>query len=304
LSYRDISFLLSALDFVRPIDGEKQLIWLVEQRVLLGRDAASALAREAIAATTSLSLITTGGDLSSGQGMMRGRVRQSVPDKWDWSVDLQKSSDDRNLAELSGGVSAFYADVGRELERLERVSAYEYLLGYQPAKPPQSDEYREINVRVHRRGADILYRHGVEPRPAATRNVDVRAILTDGRIRNAAESPFQYSAIPIRIAATRTGQGPAETLVVEVEIDPRRVMFESRQDARVATLDLAVMVADRERLLVQRRDRIESVAPRNEHRENIHWQTMFDLSSAADQVKVVVFDYASDRLGTASAHIR
>lgn len=71
----DVLFCIRAIDFVRHLEGDKHLIWLLSERVLLPKDGVSRFARMAAAARASVSLITTGGS-EAAQGLRKGRVTQ------------------------------------------------------------------------------------------------------------------------------------------------------------------------------------------------------------------------------------
>ena len=68
-------------------------------------------------------------------------------------------------------------------------------------------------------------------------------------------------------------------------------------------------VADaQEKMLVEKRDRIglkiDAAALARARKEPIHRSFVLDLTGKPAQVKVVVYDYDADRLGTASLRVR
>jgi hypothetical protein len=82
------------------------------------------------------------------------------------------------------------------------------------------------------------------------------------------------------------------------------VQFSTRAaygDVSVAPRTFAVILGfgNHERLLAERRQRLD-ITPT----EKLLWNTTFDITDKPDQVKAVVYEYESDRLGTASLRIR
>jgi VWFA-related protein len=307
LAYRDLTLFAQALEFVRLFEGDKHLVWLMERRTLLGKNGAANLARAAAGARTTVTIITTGGS-ESAQAMSKGRLRRDSSGIWDNSLDMQKTIDDRSLAELSGGVAAFYRDVRQTLARVARITEFEYVLGYEPAVPPIEGEYRDIRVAVRRRGMTPMFQHGVQPRPGPEGAIDVRAILAESRIREATESAFEHTSIPVTLAITSMTAGDGRVSVT-LEIDPKNVMLTLAEGKHQAALDVVVYVADvNEHLLAQQRQRIEIAADVSDaeriKKQKIQRSVTLTFSGAAAQIKAVVYDYDSDRLGTKSIRVR
>lgn len=306
LDFRDLLSIAKTLTFTQLLDGDKHLLWLLERRILLGYETRGVLARAAAGARTSVTVITTGG--SESQSMSKGRVNaREYAGMWSASSDSQKSLDDKWLAEASGGLAAFYKNVGQELIRVARMTGFEYLLGYVPAIAPANGEYRDISVSVRRPGVMLHYAHGVLPRPTPN-GFDVRRAFTEARLREAAQSDFEYKGIPLSLSLVGRGGGETDT-GLQVEADPRNVMFIEEGGRHRATLELMLYVADSGgRLLAQRHEQID-LADESQEIENLKKQKVrrvfrLVLPAGASQVKAVVYDYNSDRLGSASIRLQ
>jgi hypothetical protein len=80
--------------------------------------------------------------------------------------------------------------------------------------------------------------------------------MSDSRLRAAAESAFEYKAIPVRISTISAGGGRVNQLGVQLEIDPKRTFFSSADGRKAASLDVIVFLSTKERLLAERRQRL------------------------------------------------
>ena len=304
--FRDWNLLVRTLDFVRTLKGEKHVVWLLQQRTGLGKGGAERLARAASAAQTTVSIITTGGS-EPVQAMTRGRVQLGSRGQWETSMDMQRTVDDKELARLTGGTASFYRHVRQELQRVATITEFEYLLGYQPDVPPAEGEFREIEIRVHRAGAQPLFRHGVEPRPSRDAVVDLRPLFSEGRLLQAAESDFRFIGIPVKAAID--SRSPTGVLEVSLEIDPSRVLFLNQDGRFRSILEVLVYVADANGApLARKADRIEIAGNAQDldpvRKRRIQWTTTIPVTGTPAQLKAVVYDYDSDRLGSTSLAIR
>jgi VWFA-related protein len=305
--YNSHTYLARGLEYLRRLEGEKHLICLFESRLALGKDGDVYFSRKAAAARVTVSIITTGGG-EPAQGMLRGRVMtRHAPSAMEDSMDEKKSTDDKTLAEQTGGLAAFYQDVRKPLDRLTRMNGFEYLLGYYPAVPPAEGEYRQLKIVAVRNGVTVLYRHGYESRRRVDEPLDVRPFFTESRIQQAASSPYGFQGVPIKISASVTNSDPIR-VAVDLTIDPKKITFTQSGDQYTAALDVAVYVAEvREKMLAEKRDRIElkvdAAALARVKKELIHRTVTLAVSGKPDQIKVVVYDYDADRLGTASLRI-
>jgi hypothetical protein len=161
---------------------------------------------------------------------------------------------------------------------------------------------------VNRPDVTVLYRHGYYaddvPLP-----IDRRTFLTSRRISAAG----QYgSAIPdIRVTLTPTVkklQGSAEVNVV-VNIDAGRVAFTTVEGRHVADLDLVIYAADgTERILSETRHRIDLKLKDENYQRSLREGIPFEVTMRAPvpprYVKVIVYDYAADLLGSAIATLK
>ena len=97
--------------------------------------------------------------------------------------DFFAPTDHRLLAQYTGGTASYYSQATRPLERLERATRFQYVLGYYPTVSLSADTQRMIRVVVHRKDATAQYRHGYRLAASAEDERDLYETVADYRIR-------------------------------------------------------------------------------------------------------------------------
>ena len=312
--YDDLRSLFAGIEFLRYLEGEKHILFLSErgltlpgrrldgQGFLFGVEAGKqvdGLAELAADARVTLSPIQTGGLRTSGAGAT-------------YSVSLTRADqmqDTRQLAEQTGGVSSFYRAADEAVDRLDRATRFQYLLGYYPADTEWNGEYRRIRVEVNRPGATVHYRRGYRAEDELV-PYDRREFMSGNRIMAAASDVRPIRDIRVTLSepvVTPTLDGHQVT--VNVEIDPSRIEFRTEGSRRVAALHVAVFAGDRQEELAgenweQIDLQLETETFARLERENISHTVTLDATGTVRHLKAVVYDYLGDRLGVAERSIR
>ena len=186
--------------------------------------------------------------------------------------------------------------------RIGRESQSYYLLGYVPGDIPRDGRFREIKVRVDgdyevraRRGyyapsdtpqARRPYREGVDP-----------------TLQNALDAASFSDAIPLRMTAFTMdpiGLNRSRAFVV-ADVDISSVEFADVEGSPVARLDTLTVVAHRDSDDFQRRDQTVDIRRRPGPVESPTWFSFvrnFEILPGEHQVKLVVRDTATDRVGS------
>ena len=168
IAVHDGPSLIRSLEYLGQIEGEKQLVLLIDS----GFPNAAWYASGAAAARVSVSMIQTRGNRAVW--IPGGRYVGSLDPAPSPGAVLSAESA-KTLAEHTGGqlFSSWNATIA--FDQLARAASFQYLLGFYPIKPPADGEYRELRVTVNRRGLTLLYRHSYEARPrGAGTSVDSR----------------------------------------------------------------------------------------------------------------------------------
>jgi len=210
------------------------------------------------------------------------------------------------LAERTGGFSIRGSNTFEEgAVRIGRESQSFYLLGYNPGDIPRDGRFRKIDVKVRgsytvraRRG---YYAPSADDVPELTAAKGVDAIL-----QHALDAPRPSDAIPLRMTAyVLDGTGPNHTrVVVAADADVSRVEFRDVEGKPQATLDTLVVVAPRDSGEALRTDQTVDIQRRPGVSTNgpMWYSFLREFSAAAGehQVKLVVRDKVSNRVGTVS----
>lgn len=308
---QDLEKLHAAIEFLRYFEGEKHVLYLSEQGLVgAGPEQSDLLAGKAADARVAISTIQTGGVSTSwgsvrdpGSGITIPAIRGPS------LVQRFAITDMRAIARRTGGLSSAYKYASQALDRLDRATRFQYLLGYYPANTDWDGEPRRIEVRVNRPGLTVLHRHSYFAREDLV-PFDRRAFLTHSRITGASA----YRVLMRDVAVTVTGAVFRERnnqwqARAEVSIDPSTLAFEQIDGRHVAEIDVAVFVGARnQRQVGEVRRRVElKLEPESYARmqkEGVKFETMIELTGQPRYLKAVVYDYAADRLGSAVAEIK
>jgi VWFA-related protein len=316
---QDMGNLYTGIEYLRYLEGEKHILFVTDQGFYVPRmEADASLAARANNARVVIDTIQTGGidgglsPLDAGAlvpaTVAPRQMSPPVPTASYANMDMGRVQVLQSLSDLTGGLSAAREYAYRAVDRIDTATRFGYLLGYQPLNTRIDRRYRRITVRVNRPGVTVLFRHGYfaddVPLP-----VDRRAFLTSRRIATAG----QYgSAIPdIRVTLTPTvkrSQGVVEVHVV-LNIDASRIAFAAAEGRHTADLDLVIYAADdKERIINESRHKIDLKLKDENYQRYLRDGIPFDLTMRAAvpprYVKVIVYDYAADLLGSSIVKLK
>jgi len=267
----------SAIQYLRYIEGEKHVIYFTPGGLWLpaledDRD----LARIASDARVVIHVTSSGG------------------------FDLFASMSSKHVAELTGGQAFMNQYPDRALARIEQATRVGYLLGYYPSNGTLDGRHRKVKVTVKRpSGATVLYRHSYqatdEPAP-----YDQRRFIVQDRIMTAGEYGGEIRDITVTLkASARRGAVTADAL-----IDLSRIDLQQADGRHAGTLEVAFFCTDsKERLVGQVWQTVDLKLKEDTYArlltEGLHHTADIAITGSARYVKVVVYDYLSDRLGSA-----
>jgi len=314
---QDMGNLYTGIEYLRYLEGEKHILFVTEQGFYAPRiEADASLAARANHARVVIDTIQTGG-IDGGPSPMDSRSPWSVaptqmsppvPSMSYTAMDMGRIQVLQSMSSLTGGLSATRQYAQPAVDRIDAATRFGYLLGYQPRDTRIDRRYRRISVRVNRPGVTVLYRHGYYaddvPLP-----IDRRAFLTSRRISAAG----QYgSAIPdIRVTLTPTVRRTQESADVSVvlNIDASRIAFAASEGRHTADLDLVIYAADdKERIVSESHHKIDLKLKDETYQRYLREGIPFDVTMRAAHppkyVKVIVYDYAADLLGSSIVKLK
>jgi VWFA-related protein len=307
---QDLSNLYAGIEYMRHLDGEKHLAFVTPRGVPLPRaENEINFARVASDARVAVHIVFTGGTVgappprfvNSANG---GRAIDMRPVPTPAAVFGQTFTVQglRRIADLTGGQVTAFRSGDQAFAKLDQNTRFHYLLGYYPTNPAMNGAFRRIEVRVNRPGVTVLYRRGYYASPQLV-PMDRREFQTFSRISAAGRYTEPLTDIKITLKQPAAAGGASE-MTVAGSIDVSRVKFEFVEGRYTATLDIAIYAgSERESVVGDTLKKVELRLPEEMHRavlrEGASFSARIPLSAEPQFVKVIVYDYASDLLGSA-----
>ncbi len=305
----DVDKLYAGIEYMRYLEGEKHLVFLTERSIRLPRevDDDRAIARVANDARVAIDAVQTGGiegDVAWRSFSQAATAPPILParaalDRWSALASL------RNISDLTGGQSSIMEYARTALDRIDRTTRFEYLLGYYPPNANWDGRYRRITVRVNRPGVVVLYRHGYYASDVLV-PLNREAFLAYRRVAVAAGYARDIADIKLAVKASRvkaaSGKTPGEVLV-EVTIDARRLALPVVAGRHVGALDVSAFCGDAEENNVgqswQKLDlKLSEATYERLLREGLTVSVPVAVSADCRYVKVIVYDYTADVVGS------
>ncbi|MGH9311835.1 MAG: VWA domain-containing protein [Vicinamibacterales bacterium] len=310
-SMLDLSSIYGGIDYMRYLEGEKHLVFLSERGLFLPRlENDYSLAAAANDARVVIDTIQTGGIGGEFRPMpplrMDGRSTMGQPPPPMRLVDREPVQSLKNISALTGGqATAFrYADVG--VNRVDQATRFQYLLGYAPSNTEWNGRYRRITVNVNRAGVTVLYRHGYYGREQLV-PFDRKRFLTYSRIASAGN--YTDGIGDIEVALKPPVVDATAHAVVDLTISASRIAFTRDNDRHVGSLEVAFFCGDAKENLVCELWQTVDLKLKDESyqkflKEGASYTVRIPLTGPLAYVKVVVYDYAADLVGTAVAKLK
>jgi VWFA-related protein len=316
-SLHDLSNFYAAIDYLRYLEGEKHLVVLTEQGLMLPRrENVVSVARLAADARIAMDIVHTGGTVGApppvfiggrgGGGPMYRVSPTATP-----SQVFQQTfniSDLRSITDLTGG-QLFAFKTGKEaFGTLDRTLRFQYVLGYYPSDTSLDRKFRNITVKVNRPGARAYYRQGYF---AADRLVplDRREFLTFSRMRAAARYAGVLDQIRVTtVQATDTGSGAGRVVVIKARIELAHVKFTRVNDRHTASINLGLYAGDdKDRIVGETQQTVDlgltDDALAKAQRDGVVLDARLAVSAQPRSLKIIVYDYGSDLLGSSITRI-
>jgi VWFA-related protein len=217
------------------------------------------------------------------------------------------------LTEDTGGVAVTGQDeFGVATRRILDESRVYYMLGYQPPTGKGPRDWRKLKVDVNRPGTTVRARKGYNLRPpgaaeatlfaryAKEKDKDESARARNLELTRALLDTHDQGRLPMRALPYLVDERTPGKMRVQValELDEATLFAGAREGART-TLDLAIQAAHRDSADVFRDYKRFTVSFPSSR--PLQWATFYhdlDLAPGVAQVRVVVRDEASGRVGT------
>jgi VWFA-related protein len=316
---QDLGRLYAGIDYLRHIEGEKHVVFVTERGFLLPRlEDDLSLAATANNARVAIDIIQTGGIVPTMRsafpnpgfppGMGIVDVTKGEPFAGPYNQRFAVSSM-RQISSLTGGQASLYELADKAFDRIASSTSTGYLLGYYPTNPSFDGRYRRISVKVNRPGANLLYRHGYFAEPPRA-PFDRRRALTYNRIASAVNYPRDIGDLALTLETSEVkGTGRVPDFVVDLSIDLSRIALTIDDGRHKGGLDIAVFCqnADGDGIgdLWQKMDlNLSEPTYQRMLRDGLTYSGRVTVTGPVKHVKVVVYDYASDRIGSVMRQVR
>jgi VWFA-related protein len=316
----DAANIHAGINYLRSVEGEKHLIYLAYGGFKTSgfMDTLENLARTASHARVALDIVHTGGIQFGG----RAAEAQTIAGKLGLDNDpfrsylyggttISSTQTAQMLARETGG--AFNANRYRmaadDLTAMDLATRFQYTLGYYPSRSDTDGRYRKIEVRSTRPGVMLQFRGGYYARPPLPAPLGQRELLSYTRISRAFEYAPPIEDIKVRGSLTLTGEKNARAVRVDVTIDMSRIVLRSTNERHAGSVEVAVFTVDgRQRQIQDLWQRIELDLTDSTHESfrasGIPHSATLPAPPDLKAVKVVVYDYAADLVGSLILNVR
>jgi VWFA-related protein len=299
---QDLGNCFAGIEYLRHIEGEKHLLYVTEKGMLLPRmEDDEALARAANDARVSIDVIQTGGIYEAQAG---GAVNTRA---WNQTFAFQAL---RNMSSWTGGITSIMDPAQMGIDRMNEATRNSYVLGYYPSNARFDGTYRRIEVKVKRPGATVLFRHGYSARLEML-PFDRRTFITQDRMLAAVTFRRTITDIKLKLDTSlqKSESGEGRDLVVKMKIDAGRLAFRPTADgSQLGLVDIAVFYFDQHGQMLgntwQKAElKFDQPTFQQIKQNGIPYNTRIQVSPAVRDVRVVVYDFKADLVGSADGKV-
>jgi VWFA-related protein len=283
---------IGALQYLQYIEGEKHLVYPFVLPSFLSFDSDENIAQIASDARVSIDFIKANGLEASGGPMGTvpyasfGRMFQEMSFK--------------NVAAISGGQVFLDRNPGEAYAAIDESTRASYLVAYTPANPKLDGRHRKIKVEVKGlKDATVINRRSYLASETSEK-FDPELYGARDRVLTVASWPGGLSDLGVKLSAENKGRG----VDAAVRFDFRQIRSTPRDGRHLSKLEVAVFVTDKserpvgsrwETLNLDLTDQTMARVMTNGFMHSVNVPT----TGTAVFVKVVVYDYATGRAGSA-----
>lgn len=294
---QDVGNLYAGVDYLRYIEGEKHIIFVTEQGFRMPRaDHDRDLATMAADARVAIDTLQTGGVATVGIG-----AEIAV-------VNGPQLAALRTISEITGGQVSVSNMADKAYDRILSSTEFGYLLGYTSNGPRPNGRPRSIKVEVKRRGVQLSHRQAYVARSEEVR-YDPRQSLATTRLVSAAAHFEDIKDLRLTAKLTDVREGGGRAVDAEITIDGGRLVFARAGDQYLAAINVAMVAGDYYNKNIgevwESRDiKIPSSRVDEIRRNGLVVTVRVPVRQPPNTVKIMVYDYGSDLLGSIVKRMR
>ena len=215
----------------------------------------------------------------------------------------------REVVEKTGGYYTSLEMATKAVAKVDALTRFSYLLGYTPSNPTLDGKFRDVEVTVNRPGLTVRYRHGYfaapEPPP-----LEFETLMKRARIEAALAYEQEATDIPLQVTVLSLPRmGIQFAARVEIVIDAGPILMPLKDGLRTGQLEVQVYCGDAKQIVIgDAGQRVDLSVPEAGYQQwlqtGIRRTIRVPTSEPATYVKVVVYDYGSDRIGSAMVTVK
>ena len=301
----DLGNLYAGIRYLQWLDGEKHLVFLSPNGLYLPRlEAANSIASFASDARVTIDILHTFGTPPAqivGDG---GGVRMASG----FGQFFQNSSS-REIAALTGGQMTTTRTGDAFFKRLDDTTRAQYLLGYSPSNATWDGKYRRILVKVNRKDAQVLYRHGYTAR-RQTAPLDRQQYMLYSRIASAANLPRDLDDVKLTLGQPSFApSGDGQMLSVALQVLPGAITLKLVDGAYVGKAELVAFCGDRKQTIIGELGRtldfkLSEDTYQKFVRDGVTVTLGMRLTGQPQFIKAIVYDHTTDLIGSATVTLK
>lgn len=299
----------AAVEYLRRVEGNKQVVffgytlpvavrWVRRLGTVTDPAEEARFAAWASDAGVALNIINVSGVNYAYSQRMRSASLSGISD-----IETMQL-----VAEMSGGQYTGVRTADQQYQRIDDATRSSYAIGYSSTNPKLDGTLRTIKVTVDRPGLTVVFRHRYTAK-ADVSPADLREILTSQRLRQAAATDLDAVDIPLEVEAVEVDGSAGREIRVTIRIDGSRLDLQKQGERWVGDLDLVVIAGDRNDNLtgtLQQRMTLGMDETRftQATTTGIPYNLALPVSARSTTVKVLVYEYASDKMGSVAVRVK
>ncbi len=274
--------LYAGIEYLRYVDGEKHMLFFAGGGLARNADDAKVVAQRATDARVVVDLVATGGTARNGRS---------------------DRAPDHDVTDLTGGSYTSVDMATKAVAKIDQATRFSYLLGYAPSNPTLDGRYRDVEVKVNRPDVTVRFSHGyyaaAQPEPLA-----LKELIIKSRLDMALAYDSQAKDIKLGVTTSLLPRMGIQSMVrAEITIDASQLAFSVKDGIHTGQLELQVYCADAKQAIIgEFGERLDLEASDATHAQwlqtGIRRIVRVPVIGEPKFVKVIVYDYGSDRVGS------
>ena len=308
MTMQDLQNIYTSIEYLRYMEGEKHLLFFTENGLFLPRlENDKSIAAMANDARVRIDTFQTGGvfpdGLPSAIDASSSRPGRPPVFKRPSASRTFALGSLRNISLFTGGQAFVHEDISKALSRIDETTRAEYLLGYYPKNTNWDGRYRRIVVRVNRPGVRVYFRHGYYARDSLE-PYDREAFMTYSRIAAAGGYTSEIKDLQFSVKAAEEKTSPDSVQIrVDLSVTPNHVPFQAVNGVHKGKLYITFFYGDSKgRFLGDAWETMEMNLREETFqrvmKEGIPFSFLIPREVANESIKVVIYNYDSDKVGS------